>query len=113
MEFQTHEIDTTYRGQVAYVLAKIEVALLKSSPDIHRARKVLEAWERDLNTADDDDGTPLELLGLPPRITQNLYDLGIISVEQLRDFDPSALMKFRNLGPFAVNLIREKLANLA
>lgn len=84
-------MDAVLRERIRMTFAKIEIALglcarnqdLRNAPNIDRARKALDDLQEQIACEDDDEGTPLELLGLTPKTCYHLYDAGILSVEQL------------------------------
>jgi DNA-directed RNA polymerase alpha subunit len=84
-------MDAILKERIRMTFAKIEIALglcarnqdLRNAPNIDRARKALDDLQDQITCDDDDEDTPLELLGLTPKTCYHLYEAGIISVEQL------------------------------
>lgn len=57
-----------------------------------------------------DDGTPVEFLGLPPRLTGDIRRSGIHTIEQLTALTAKVLRATRGVGPLNLDIIQNALA---
>lgn len=109
-------MDAILRERVRIVLSKIELALgldaatkeIKHTPNIDRAHRVLDDFHLELT--DDDEETPLELLGLHYSTCGLLYSAGITSVEMLRQLTDEQLVQIDQIRAGRVKEIREALS---
>lgn len=112
-------MDAVLRERIRMTFAKIEIALglcarnqdLRNVPNIDRARKALDELQDQIaGDEDDDEGTPLELLGLTPKTCYHLYDAGILSVEQLAKTPTHELLQLEYIRHGRIREIDNALA---
>ncbi len=108
-------LDVTTDGTISPSEAVEKASLILAKHFSHLANRGTEETEeateakKEDEKNDQEEGTPLEELGLPPRVANALKKADIFTVEKLKSLSEKELKTVKNLGPKSIEEIKKVL----